>query len=397
MPVAHAVYDPNPKHSKWYVDRLMADPLRKSTVEIKAQRNYPVSTLGADGKPIKQIRNAKSTIVLGANASNVGKSLVRRVPAIAITNALLALGLKAVDWTIDAANDSVYWIDGGGPNSDWETSGVTATRANSQSASCMLYKSVLSSTGNSYAADLKFTNGKCISNGIVFSQSEFPRPPTESVKTYVPISDVSNKIIEQANAGEAPALQVMNDAALDALEAGLLDSQLNAASDIPQPDAQEITQEQYDNPNYPVDGTGTGSGSGTDTETPVDPDAPTDPDAPSPDAKPFELPPFCSWASKVCEWADWTMEDAETPPDTPLPEKDIQMTDPSVFDKSYISVDEQCPADIDVSIPVGPTSFPLVIPITPICYFGSTYVSPVLQFMAYIFVALGISRSLRVG
>ena len=86
-----------------------------------------------------------------------------------------------------------------------------------------------------------------------------------------------------------------------------------------------------------------------------------------------------------------------TPDDTEVAIQTPEMKDPSMFDKSYISVTDACPPDINASIPVGPTSFPLVIPITPICSFGSTYVSPILKFLAYIFVALGISRSLSVG
>lgn len=395
MPVAHAVYDPNARNSKWYVDRLMADPTLKATVEIKAQRNYPVSTLGADGKPIVQTKVQKSTIKLAPKAANVGKSLFKRTPVGAITQALIGLGIGAVDWVLDPENNTVNYKDPNAP-----TVGVPAPEYTYRNpyrptvkvfdtwfAACNDSESLYNLGKDSYI--LSNTNNLCqyysTNNARVITvditavkdpdyDPDAPPPVPSDSYIYLPIDDVAQKIIDQASAGDPVAQQVLSDAALDMLEAGLLDAQLEAAAD-----AKIFNDGESD----PID--------------PNAPNTPVDPDAPNPDAKPFELPPFCSWASKVCEWADWTMEDAEPPPDTPLPEKDIQMADPSAFDKSYVSVEEECPADIDASIPVGPTSFSLVIPITPICYFGSTYVSPVLQFMAYIFVALGISRSLRVG
>src|SRR5699024_10181528 len=56
----------------------------------------------------------KSTIKLGASVSNVGKGLIKRTPAAAITYAVTALLGKAVDWIMDAENNRIKYIDDAG-------------------------------------------------------------------------------------------------------------------------------------------------------------------------------------------------------------------------------------------------------------------------------------------
>lgn len=42
---AFAVYDPNAKHSKWFNDKIRAETIVKNSVEVKAQRTYPVAVV----------------------------------------------------------------------------------------------------------------------------------------------------------------------------------------------------------------------------------------------------------------------------------------------------------------------------------------------------------------
>ncbi len=60
-----AAFDPNSPKTKWYMDRLTAEKnttnFGKVDIKVDASKTYPVSTLGPDGKPIKQQRTAKST------------------------------------------------------------------------------------------------------------------------------------------------------------------------------------------------------------------------------------------------------------------------------------------------------------------------------------------------
>ena len=80
--------------------------------------------------------------------------------------------------------------------------------------------------------------------------------------------------------------------------------------------------------------------------------------------KDFELPAFCSWASKVCDFIDWVKKDPELPQDdnTPLvkDEKDSSFVD-EYANKSYVNFSGQCPAPPVFNIFGGQTTFPMEI------------------------------------
>ena len=110
----------------------------------------------------------------------------------------------------------------------------------------------------------------------------------------------------------------------------------------------------------------------------------------------FELPPFCSWASKVCEWMDWTKERPELQ-DEDVPEKNIKVKLPQEFDKDYIRTNAQCPSDIVREINTGFAVNRLVFEMSPICDFVSNYIKPVIMFIAYLSALLTISNAFKVG
>ena len=388
--------DPNDfrKPNNWQRERTINDSVNKSSVKVEASKTYPVSTPNQYGKAIKQIRNAKSTVTLGASTANVGKSLLKRAPAIAITQAVTALLLKSVDWVMDAENNRVKYkelddgikkwvIDFGGKNETWGSSLQTVFYA---------YHAKIGKDVNPLPnkKDLICTtnpNGllaNCVVEGVAQAQVLYKpeqAPPSSDEWKYISISDIAAKVINHAEDGQAPAMQVMNDAALDALEAGLLDAQLDAASNVPQPDPQEITQAQYDNPDYPENGTGTGTG----PETPVDPETPTDPvdpnPNPNPDANPFQLPPFCSWASKVCDFIDWVQTEPPEPPESG--EVDVQIPDSNmhegILERLYINMPAQCPPDPILEFMGAKIPFPMSI----FCQFAEM-MKPLILLFAYI-------------
>ncbi len=80
--------------------------------------------------------------------------------------------------------------------------------------------------------------------------------------------------------------------------------------------------------------------------------------------KDFELPAFCSWASKVCDFIDWVKKDPELPPDdnTPLvkDDKDSSFVD-EYANKSYVNFSGQCPAPPVFNIFGGQITFPMEI------------------------------------
>lgn len=376
--------DPN----MWQRERTINDAINKSSVKVEAQKTYPVSTLDQNGKPIKQIRNAKATIKLGASTANVGKSLLKRAPAIAITQAVIAILGKSVDWVLDPENNAVRYLDDS--NSPlygqyyWRAADNThySTQTLAGEANCRYYNKgnnpiFTGSSGLSFSITCSGGSAGAITRGTN------PDYDPDYVGDYkdLPISQIAQKIINHAEEGQAPAMQVMNDAALDALEAGLLDAQLDAASNVPQPDPQEITQAQYDNPDYPENGTGTGTG----PETPVDPETPTDPvdpnPNPNPDANPFQLPPFCSWASKVCDFIDWVKTEPPEPPESG--EVDVQIPDSNmhegILERLYINMPAQCPPDPILEFMGAKIPFPMSI----FCQFAEM-MKPLILLFAYI-------------
>lgn len=380
---AHAVYDPNAKHSKWYVDRLMADPLRKSTVEIKAQRNYPVSTLGADGKPIIQNKVQKSVIKLAPKAANVGKSLIKRAPAIAITQAVIALLGKSVDWVMDAENNRIkYTLPAGSDNPDnpkliYRTnySGSVIDYYDASSAGARMcnifrrgtFKALVGYTNQTsgiFSVECNAPSGGAGSVQILANPKYNP-DAAPAAPQYIPIDQVAQKIIDQADAGEPAAMEVMSDSALDQLEAGLLNDQLEAAADP------KVFNDGESDP--------------TDPNAPIDPDAPTDPNAPNPDAKPFELPPFCSWAVIVCDFIEWYQ--AEPPePEAPksVPYGGLSEVGLDEVDRYEQRIDfqGQCPSS-DFSFQMMGVTFAKPIPYHYLCDF-LTQIAPWLLAMCYL-------------
>ena len=112
--------------------------------------------------------------------------------------------------------------------------------------------------------------------------------------------------------------------------------------------------------------------------------------------KDFELPAFCDWAKPVCDFIDWFKADPDIE-GTPVPTDNTPLKNPSEFDKDYVSVVAQCPPDVVSEIPLPGQSFNLVFGMSPVCDFASTYLRPVIIFLAYIYGALSIGNAFRVG
>lgn len=101
----------------------------------------------------------------------------------------------------------------------------------------------------------------------------------------------------------------------------------------------------------------------------------------------------------LCELLPFICDLSLDLPTFDVPLKDVDLQDPSRFDKDYVSVNAQCPADVVKEIPLPPPfrSFRLVFEMTPICDFASIYLRPVIIFLAYIYGALSIGDAFKVG
>lgn len=368
-----AVYDPNAKHSKWFHDSIVNDPTVKSTVEVKAQRTYPVSTLDQNGKPIIQNRPQKSVIKVGASVSNVGKGLIKRTPAAAITYAVTALLGKAVDWVMDAENNRIRYKDdsaGDVPADDpsvqyqysldfkygaWSSPSSVCSGWNDKGLNNVSDGKYFYKVGGSWGVCAGEKSGSWDIKRRVNPLYNPSAPPATPEWQYIPIDTVAQQVIDNADAGHAPSMEVMNNTALDMLEQGLLDAQLEAAAEPKQFDAGET--DATDPNQTPTD--------------PTDPENPTDPT--NPEAQPFELPPFCSWATKVCSFIDWMQ--AEPPNDTEieLPEPDTQDVD------TDIDFGGQCPDDAGFTMNIFGNDVEFVMmPFSKFCPLLDTYIKPVL-------------------
>ncbi|MGP5225338.1 virulence factor TspB C-terminal domain-related protein [Psychrobacter aquimaris] len=389
---AFAVYDPNPKHSKWFHDSIVNDPLNKSSVEVKAQRTYPVTVYD----PATSAKNTitkpqKSVIKVAAKVGNVGKSLVKRTPVGAITQALIGLGIGAVDWVMDPENNRIKYQ----PRSDASWGDTckfnmknTSVFGNSPSNSCAALNGTKASTGyvyqnskyigiknGSHTCSYEISVGGGVNSGGGTSsliQSGTCNEPDSNPK-YVPISDVAQQVIQDADSGDAPAMQVMSDTALDMLEQGLLDPDLESAAEPKQFGANESDPLGGSNPN-------------PDPETDPDPDPETDPDGesptPAPEIEPFELPPFCAWATKVCDFIDWV----QTPPSDPedgAGDIEVEKPDPDmhvgILERLYIDMPAECPPDPVLEFMGAKIPFPMSV----FCQFASM-MKPLILLFAYI-------------
>lgn len=102
------------------------------------------------------------------------------------------------------------------------------------------------------------------------------------------------------------------------------------------------------------------------------------------EAKPFELPAFCTWASVVCEYTQWVKQEytttkewvTRTPEDlAPVP---VPIDDGEDFlgwqekaTAGYVQFDGQCPADVQIPISFMGASSDLSLSYVPFCHFAS--------------------------
>ena len=118
------------------------------------------------------------------------------------------------------------------------------------------------------------------------------------------------------------------------------------------------TQGQADTTPKPDTGTGTNPDTGTGTTPSSNTGSTTN----------FELPAFCNYAAKLCDWLDWTQEDKEL---EEAEKEEPEELDLGTIDKNRFSANGQCPAPIEVNESVTSlgksVDFDLTIEWTQIC------------------------------
>lgn len=382
---AFAVYDPNPKHSKWFHDSIVNDPLTKSAVEVKAQRTYPVTVTNPSTGAKDTITKVQRTVVkLGPPVANVGKKLLKGGAQVAVATAVYDILGKTVDWVMDPENNAVKYKDpavlvpssGSSPAFNivkvgdvWSFNKGELT-ASTPHQLCAIY-SYSGGSSNAGAGNITATTATC----YYYPPGSVEPTPTPDSYKYISIDQVAKKIIDNAAKGHAPSMEVMTNTALDMLEQGLLDTQLESAAEPKQFGANESD---------PLGGSSPTPDPETDP-TP-DPDPETDPDGesptPAPESEPFELPPFCAWATKVCDFIDWV----QTPPSDPedgAGDIEVEKPDPDmhvgILERLYIDMPAECPPDPVLEFMGAKIPFPMSV----FCQFASM-MKPLILLFAYI-------------
>ena len=122
------------------------------------------------------------------------------------------------------------------------------------------------------------------------------------------------------------------------------------------------TQGQADTTPKPDTGTGTNPDTGTGTTPSPNPGSNTG------STTNFELPAFCNYAAKLCDWLDWTQEDKEL---EEAEKEEPEELDLGTIDKNRFRANGQCPAPIEVNESVTAlgksVDFDLTIEWTQIC------------------------------
>ena len=122
------------------------------------------------------------------------------------------------------------------------------------------------------------------------------------------------------------------------------------------------TQGQADTTPKPDTGTGSNPDTGTGTTPSPNPGSNTG------STTNFELPAFCNYAAKLCDWLDWTQEDKEL---EEAEKEEPEELDLGTIDKNRFRANGQCPAPIQVNESVRAlgksVDFDLTIEWTQIC------------------------------
>lgn len=129
---------------------------------------------------------------------------------------------------------------------------------------------------------------------------------------------------------------------------------------------------------------------GVETSTEVVTETPGElPVRPNPPASEIEFPAFCTWASAVCGWINWTQE--EPPPDNDLP----QVVDDDFYTEKNISFgSKSCPEPYQISLaPFMDTQ--VSVSFQPLCDFAGLIYFMVMaaSYIIAAYISIGVARA----
>ena len=213
-------------------------------------------------------------------------------------------------------------------------------------------------------------------NGYSYGGCQLPKQDT---KQDVSLDDVADKTIQAAKNNNPKAVRVLQDYADNEIQLYPDVYPDKAPNPNPNPNPYELPNPEVKpnpNPNPEV-------------KPNPNPNENNKTDPTTKDEKtPFELPAFCKWASKVCDFIDWFKDDDL--PKNELPPIDIKdlPIDQSAADKKYYDAKAQCPSPEKIALAFGTIDFDY----TNICNFF-TKIAPFIMASAYLTGAFIVLKS----
>lgn len=357
------------------------------------------------------------TATITPTATQVAKVLARGGAGYALSVAIEQL-LGSVDWVLDPANNQIRYKE--------STQGKSAACVQVATSSGVP-EYVASKGWSNYtcSAFWQFGNQQCTAISGITKTGELSgmgnycttQPLAQDEEKTLPLPVVAQKVISNAEAGDASAQQATTAAAADIINEAEKDN-TKARPIANQLDANATTK--------PADA--------AEAEKANEAQGEAKPNETNPEATDLSLtfPIFCNWAPTICEAAqtvisfpntltDWwntsnekadswvssiteawtsVKEWANSEPDLKDEPKDLPIDDtpldrdPSSFDTDYIVLGSSCPTFEAYTVEVGPVSKTLSMDLMPLCEFAAK-VRPAILGMSYLTAAGIVVAAIR--
>ncbi|STZ55665.1 Uncharacterised protein [Moraxella lacunata] len=298
---------------------------------VTVAKNYPVVPYDPNHPNVKK----QSTFNIKANAKTLAGRFARGINSAALAYAVVDLLGDGIDWVLDPNNNSIkyyhpdgyLWLD---HHQKIHPSKESAANYNCQIMANNLCKSVTSIKQSSYN-DSVYDVYISSDNPSITTAPSIQRIGTTKEQS-MPLDTIANHVINNEDNSTTNVItnnyyNTVNETIIEQIEKGEHDNDIDTAlRNVSQPDDSPSPETQ---------------------PQPTPPDvAPIGREPDNTDAKPFELPAFCDWASKVCEFIDWVKQE---PPEPPPPEQvpkanlsDLGLDENELF-KQRVQFDGQCP------------------------------------------------------
>ena len=385
--------DITPNDIKQLAQNTQADSMHKYSADGKIKYEYQIKT-GADGKPelvtkksylpavtdgkiIDKTRSYKFAL----NAKKFGKYLGKGAGYLSFAQMAIDLLGAGVDYVLDPANNTIQKINRqlrcqSGPP-------INLSADTPEELMDLIFAHPTFKRSNTNPKRDKFSynpNNRVVSyNGYSYGGCQEQKKDVQVMSEEEFAKEVLKAAATQNN---DKAKKVVIDYAKQEIINGDHDDVIN---DIVN-DINSDTNTQPNPTDNPTQSKDTDNNPSSNPNPQINPKEKTNP-KPKDDGG-FELPPFCSWASKVCDFIDWFKDDDL--PKNELPPIDIKdlPIDQSAADKKYYDAKAQCPSPEKIALAFGTIDFDY----TNICNFF-TKIAPFIMASAYLTGAFIVLKS----